>query len=275
MTPDQVIARYQAAYLNLRNTASARVAGLWDRLGGLDDDQADAFVAAALPVVAGAQTATGGLVAAYIATLTGLVTGDPVRPAAIRPADLSTTALRGVAAAEVYRRPAVAARTAIAKGRSPQEAFRFGRDRAGDLAETDVILAQREATIRVASADERIVGYRRVLTGRSCAFCATASTQRYRSSDLMPIHDRCDCGIAPIYGTRDPGQVINKGLLRDLKSAAKTGGKSGDYWKARHVTVEEDGSVTLPQVAVHHHGELGPVLTKGGDHFTSEAQLVA
>lgn len=273
MTPDQVIARYQATYLNVRTAAAARVAGLWDRLGGLTDEQADAFIAAALPVVAGAQTATGGLVAAYISTLTGLVTGEPARPAAIRPADLSTGALRGVAAAEVYRRPAVAARTAIANGRSPQEAFRFGRNRASDLAETDVILAQREATVRSVSLDERIVGYRRVLTGRSCAFCATASTQRYRTADLMPIHDRCDCGVAPIYGDRDPGQVINKGLLRDIKTASK--GRSGDYWNARHFNVSEDGDLEFPKVAVHEHGELGPVLTAAGDHFTGPAGIAA
>ncbi len=275
MTEAQVVARYQAAYLNLRTSAVGAVAGLWDRLGGLSDEDAARFLAAVLPVVAGAQSATGGLVAAYIATLTGLVTEEATRPVPIRPADLSTEALRGVPASEVYLRAVVSARTAISRGRSPQEAFRAGRERAADLAETDVILAQREATVWATSADERIVGYRRVLTGRSCAFCATASTQRYRTEDLMPIHDRCDCGVAPIYGTRDPGQVINKGLLRDLKTAAKDGGKSGDYWKARHVTVEEDGSITLPKVAVHEHGELGPVLTDAADHFTGPADIAA
>jgi hypothetical protein len=141
------------------------------------------------------------------------------------------------------------------------EALEMGSQRADQLASTDVALAQRQATLEVVGADDRIVGYRRVLTGRSCAFCATASTQRYHKRQLMPLHSRCDCGVAPIFGTADPGQVINRKLLTDLRKAAKeTGTARKDYWRNRHVTIEEDGTVRLPEVKVHQHGELGPVL---------------
>lgn len=274
MTADQIIARYHGRYEQLRLGMADRAGRLWDEFGGLSDEDADRFVAAIVPMVAGAQGAIGGLVSAYLSTLTTFLARQPARPVPIRAAELSTEALRGVSALEVYRRPIVTARGAIAAGKSPVEAWQAGRDRAGAIAETDVVLAQREATLRVVQADERIVGYRRVLSGRSCAFCATASTQRYRRSQLMPIHARCDCAVAPIIGDRDPGQVINRQLLRNLKAAAKETG-TRDYWASRHVTVEEDGTVSLPEVAVHQHGELGPVLGHAAHDFTGPAGLAA
>jgi hypothetical protein len=149
-----------------------------------------------------------------------------------------------------------------------------GRQRVEQLAGTDVALAQREATVQAIDADERMVGYRRVLTGRSCAFCATASTQRYHRKQLMPLHSFCDCGVAPIFASSDPGQVINRPLLQSLKEAAKQDGQK-DYWAARHVTVDEDGTVNLPKVTVREHGELGPVLTRAGDHFAGPTDVAA
>jgi hypothetical protein len=244
---------------------------LWGSLGGLSDEEAARFAARAVPIVAGAQVATAALVAAYIATLTRLATGEAAVAAIARAA---VTGARGVAAAEVYQRPIVAARVAISEGKSFLEAMSAGQQRVEQLAGTDVALAQREATVQAVSADERIFGYRRVLTGRSCAFCATASTQRYHGRQLMPLHSFCDCGVAPIFASSDPGHIINRPLLRNLKDAAKEDGRK-DYWAARHVTVDEDGTVNLPKIAVRQHGELGPVLTHAGDHFTGPADLAA
>lgn len=76
------------------------------------------------------------------------------------------------------------------------------------------------------------------------------------------VVSNCDCGIAPIIGTRDPGRVLNDGLLSDLKAQGPR------YWQARHFQVDEDGSLVLPDVAVRDHGELGPVLTGAGHEFT-------
>jgi hypothetical protein len=112
--------------------------------------------------------------------------------------------------------------------------------------------------------DDRIHFYRRVLTGRSCMFCATASTQRYRGSDLMPLHGRCDCAVAPIFGDEDPGQVINHQVLSKLKA------KGPGYWKERGF-VDANGDPIEPgregPVAVRQHGELGPTLVDRHDHF--------
>lgn len=272
MTPEQIVARYQALYGRLRTDTVARVLAAWDAYGGLSDADATRFVSVVVPLIEGAQTATGGLVAGYLSTLSRLLTGESdVEPPAA--GALTTETLRGVPAAEVYRRPVVMARTAISDGKNFIDAVAAGRDRLEQIADTDVAMAQRQATMQIVSASGRMTGYRRVLTGRSCAFCATASTQRYHGPQLAPLHSRCDCGVAPIFGDTDPGQVINKRLLRDIKTAAK--GKNADYWKSRHFTVGEDGSIEFPPIKVHNHGELGPVLSDAAHDFTGPAAVAA
>jgi hypothetical protein len=273
VTFEDAIARYQALYGRLRADTTARALAMWQATGGPGDGNVEAFLAVVIPMIVGAQVAAARLVAGYLAVMTRLATGT-ARPAPIPAAAVTVEALRGVAASEVYTRPVITMRAALAEGKSYEEAFDLATDRVGQLADTDVALAQREATLRVVGADERIVGYRRVLTGRSCAFCATASTQRYHRRQLMPLHTHCDCGVAPIFGTADPGNVINRPFLRDLKTAAKEDGRR-DYWAARHVTVDEDGTVNLPKIAVHNHGELGPVLTRAGDHFAGPGGIAA
>lgn len=268
MTLEQIVARYQAAYGRLRADTLARVVAAWAAYGGLSDEDADRFVAVVVPIVEGAQAATGSLVAGYVSTLSRFAVGESdVVPPAV--GELTVGALRGLPAEEVYRRPVVMARTAISEGKSFVEAVAAGQDRLTQIADTDVAMAQRQATMQVVSSSDRITGYRRVLTGRSCAFCATASTQRYRKAQLAPLHSRCDCGVAPIFGDTDPGQVINKRLLRDIKSAAK--GKNADYWRSRHFTVAEDGSIEFPPIKVHQHGELGPVLSDAAHKFAGPA----
>ena len=126
----------------------------------------------------------------------------------------------------------------------------------------------------------RFTAHRRVLTGRSCMFCATASTQRYRVDQLMPLHNHCDCAVAPIIGDADPGQIINHDLLGSLK---KAGGSK--YWKQRGlVDIDQDGNFLVAgpggtsrvlQVAERQHGELGPVLVDRHDDFTSPADIAA
>lgn len=272
MNPEDIIARYQTVYGQLRTGTAARVAAAWSRLGGPSDNNIDAFLTVVLPVVQGAEVATVRLVAGYMAAMLREATGTAAE-LALDTSQVTGKALRGVEPAEVYTRPIITMRSALAAGRDYKDALRIAGERASDTAETDVLLSQRAATDEIVQREPRIVGYRRVLTGRSCAFCATASTQRYHSEDLMPIHNRCDCGVAPIIGDRDTGQVINRGLLKDLKAASK--GRGGSYADARHFTVNEDGELEFPKVAVHEHGELGPVLTDSADHFTGPQGLAA
>lgn len=270
MTAEQVVTRYQAQYGHIRNVTVARVVALWRAFGGVDDDALAAFLTAVLPTVAAGQTAVGALVSAYVATMLRAA-GETATVAPL--GAISVDALRGTAAAEVYARPVVALRTALADGKLYDYGMKLAGQRVEQLASSDVAMAQREAIGRAVEGDERFFGYRRVLTGRSCALCAVASAQRYHRRP-MPIHANCDCGVAPIIGTVDPGQTINRQIVDNLKAAAQKTGTAA-YWKNRHVTVNADGTVNLPEIAVHEHGELGAVLGDAAHSFTGPGGIAA
>lgn len=258
-------AAYLAAYNRLRGAAGVAVGRLWDRVASVED--ADTFAELAAAASVAAQTRAAALVDGYLAAMLGLLAGEGT-PVGLE--DVTGAAVRaGAEPFDVYQRPTITVRAALAAGKQWEDAMAAGRARAVGTAEMDVALTQRAATLQVVESDDRVVGYRRVLTGGSCALCATASTQRYRNGDLMPIHNHCDCGVAPIIGSRDPGNVINRPLLDDLKATG------GDYAKDRRLTVDEDGTVRLPDVAVREHGELGPVLTERADDFAGPDDIAA
>lgn len=263
---------YTARYNRLRQLAGARVGQLWERLAGLDDQAADRFATEASRVAVAAQAQAAAGVDGYLAAVVTLGSGQAYRPAGAL--DVTGRAVRaGADPLEVYHRGIITARAAIATGHAFPDAMRAGLLRSVVMAETDVSLTQRAAMDQAVDG-QRIVGYRRVLTGSSCGRCASASTQRYHRAQLMPIHAHCDCGVSPIYGSSDPGQVINKKLVTDLKSAAKQTGDES-YWTSRHIKVDADGTVRFPDVAVHEHGELGPTLADASHHFTGPDQLAA
>lgn len=211
-----VVAAYLVAYNRLRLLTGAQVAALWDRHGGLTDETQARFLARVLPLMAGAEIAQARLTAAYLTALRQQTLGSAPR-VNLNVNDLVGTNLRGVDPAEVFTRPTVTARTAISDGHDFTEAMKLARIRATDLATTNVMLTQRSTVAAMGKTDKRVVGYRRVLTGDSCNLCVTVSTQRYHRGDLHPIHSHCDCGVAEIYGTADPGHVINSKLLAQLK----------------------------------------------------------
>lgn len=267
-------ATYAQRYNRLRLAAGVAMGRTWDGVAGLDDTAADRFAVMAADLSLNAQTQTAAALDGYIATMTGMVDGEGT-VLGFDPATVTGAAVRnGTDPVDVYRRGIVTARVGISEGLPFAAAMRAGRDRVVSAVETDVALTQRAAMSQAASRNDRIVGYRRVLSGTSCALCATASTQRYHSEALMPIHNHCDCGVAPIIGDRDPGHIINQPLLKDLKAAGRATGDPA-YWESRRLTVDADGTVRLPDVAVRAHGELGPVLTRAGDDFTGESDIAA
>lgn len=262
MSAEAVILRYQQRYGVLRAQTVQRVEAAWQRFGGLDDAAADRFVAAVVPIVETAEVSTARLLAAYLQALSGQATGSSPT-LTVDPAAVSGEVLRGVPTDEVYRRPVVTARKAASEGHPLDVALKIAGNRARVTADIDVSLAQRAATVHALAQDDRVRFYRRVLTGKSCMFCATASTQRYRGSDLMPLHGRCDCAVAPIYGDTDPGHVINGQVLGKLKANGK------GYWKQRGF-VDANGDPIPPDaapIAIRQHGELGPQLVDRHEHF--------
>ena len=202
--------------------------------------------------------------------------GQPFNAVNITPQELTTAALRnGADVQTVYRRPFVDTWTALSNGKTMTEAIEAGVFRARSLATTEIQLARRNASFQARGANDRIVGYVRTLTGReNCALCYVASTQRYNRGQLNPIHPGCDCGELPIYGTMDPGQVINEQLLDSTHEAIAQRFGDTDF-SARNLGAGKfvsykDGErlADFTDITIRDNGELGPVLTVTSQHFT-------
>lgn len=240
------VLNYDDAVRAVRARVLSFIQGTWGSLEQFRDPDIDRFIARVVPVVTGGQRQVAALTDGYLAALETKTLGIPTRPLGI-PADVVTTqAMRGVAADIVYRRPAITVWMALAKGVSLDDAAGRGLTRALAIGATDLQLARTHATRYAFANNDRIVGYRRVPGGGNvCDLCSTASTQRYHVEDLMPIHNGCSCGVEPIYGTEDPGQVIDPSSFDNSDA----------------------------DVVVHDHGELGPVLAVAGQNFKGPDDL--
>lgn len=239
---EDLVAAQHRRYLQLQHRAADLTGRLWDEFGGPGDDNLAAFVGHVAPVVVGARQHTADLMAGYLS----LVVRNNV------PVDVRSVigGLRGGTPLDiVYARPIITMRSALADGRDLTEASNVARDRATSTARMDVILANRAAAVDGMSRSDRIAGYRRVPTGNSCPYCVGAADQEYGSDELMPIHNNCDCGVAPIVGAHDPGRILNRSL--------------------------PDLGADAPTSAVHEHGELGPVLSDADHDFAGPDDVAA
>lgn len=257
----QALARAQAqAVATLRARVTAYVTTQWNALGGTYSDAAlEQFVSRVVPIVTAGQTQVANITTAYIAQTVAVLSGEGTVAAAGVPPELVTGAVlrAGVPPETVYARPIVTVRTAIAAGAELGQALAAGLHRAVNITGTDMQLARTHAAQLAMAGDERITGYLRVLTNpQACALCTIASTNKYHRGDLMPIHNQCDCGIAPIVRGSDPGAAMNRDLLA---GRAQPG----------------NGAPAAPKVGleVRQHGELGPVLTVASQHFTGPADI--
>lgn len=170
----------------------------------------------------------------------------------------------GTPVVEVYKRPARQVEHTIreAKGTielGPDTIRQTFDERFEQIVEADMLATARDEMQRVMAESPKVIGYRRVIhpelseTG-TCGLCMVAADRFYTVDDLLPIHDRCKCTIAPITKDHDPGMRLNREDLDALYKAA--GGTAGDLLKRI-------------RVSIHEHGELGPILTRQGDHFRS------
>lgn len=273
----EIVRAYQAGYLELRARAATSVAALWQTYGGVAESDRATFAALAAEAVEATQAQMCNLMDGYFDAL-AREAGFPelAEAARINPSKHIGAAVRnGVPTTDVYGRPTITARAALAEGVPFDQAMAKAERRAVTAAETDIALTNRSSA-QEAMENRRVRFYRRTLTGRSCVFCATASTQRYRRGDLMPLHARCDCGIAPIFGDGDPGRVLNQEILREIKR-----GDVPNYWNQKGFVEETDdgivfeinGKRTVIQTKVVQHGELGPTLVDKRHNPTTPGQL--
>lgn len=234
---------YHTQAARIRAAVSAQVVGYWSTLGNYRDSDVDRFVRVVVPKIQAGQIATARATASFL--------GGKVLPRD------QIIASRKVSQAVEYRRPAVSLYTALSNGLAFTDAVTSGTQRLESLISTDMQLAlvvQSQASLRSVGATR----FRRVLTGsENCPLCQIASTNIYSTNDLLPIHDKCDCTVEPIFDDYTPPQLSASDLA--LSSIRET--------------EVQDGASPESLIAVRDHGEIGPVLAWASDQFTGPDEI--
>jgi hypothetical protein len=270
--PQLLIQQQAAAVQQTRARVLAALAALWLAQDSYrTEEDVQRFLSIALPIIEGGERAVAQLTTAYLWQMYAVLAGTLLRVRGVDPTLVTGTALRGVDPAEVYRRPFVELWTELSRGKSFEEAVKQAGQRLQTIAATDLQLAKTHTARAVMGQQPGIVGYRRVPQGQyTCALCIIASTQRYTRGNLMPIHPACDCGIATIYGTEDPGRLLNEAALFDVHAAIR------ERFGVTSFSGDEIGTTGLKYrdvLIVNQHGEIGPVLGIKGQKFTGPSDL--
>lgn len=266
-------AAYEAQQAQLQAQLVASLLAVWAVMGiGSplpDPETVLSFVRAMVPASLGAQRA-------MVALVTNELQRQSQTPISV-PVDTSTgKALRGIPIEQTYMRTFDQVRRDLDRGLRPAVAFDRGLRRLQTQALTDLQLAKTHATRDFATQLQArkpgvIVGFRRVLSSKPnhCALCILASTQRYRSFDLMAIHPGCGCGVALIIGDEDPGKTIDATRVEDIHDIiARDLGPEYVNRSGTGLAAYRDILVT------HEHGEMGPVLGVRGQHFEGPVQAL-
>jgi hypothetical protein len=159
---------------------------------------------------------------------------------------------------QVYSRPVEQFIWARRNGGTLAESREAFEQRLREIAQADMLVAEREESQRVYAASPRVIGHRRIIhpekseSGFSCGLCVVAATRIYSTSELQAIHGGCNCDSAPVTAESDPGLSLNENDLKEFYNAAGS-------------TAAED--LINTRVRYVEHGELGPILVKQGDHF--------
>lgn len=227
--PSRLHRSYRTRLERLRATTATVVIGL-------DADDVATFVAAVVPVVLDAQRATVAATDAYMSLEAGIATGTSPAPLGIDAERIiGQAARRGVLLEDVYAR----------NWRTDASSF---TERMTREVNTDISLAQRSTAWLHTEGDPRVIGWQRITSGNPCPLCSAAAGQRYKRSDLQPIHAHCSCSVAAVYGEGrrpSPAQII--ALYPRLESATV----------ARRTI---PATSTTPAVAITDTPELGPSL---------------
>lgn len=195
--PVALTRRNQLLLDRLAALTAGQLSRIWNALPSHTVTEQDRWESLASPVVAAAQNRAISTQAAYL--------GQLLESAL----DFDREAVLAKAAVDL-REPFIALGRSLNSGEDIASSLGAGLARAQGVGESSVHWAAR-ATNTAADKDRRVVGWTRTLSGDPCEFCMTVSTQRYRTAESASFgHARCNCNVAPIIGTTDPGRVINR-----------------------------------------------------------------
>lgn len=282
-TQREILDAYNRISSRIVNGTGDRVANIFRSLNNWRDEDFERLLPVLENTVSGAKLQSAKLQTEFYKQMADVAGERYVLPTISRQ-DLRTEVIRnGATTATVYRRPFVEVYTALAASKSVTEAVNAGANRISSIARTDIQLARTNAGLFSRESNRRIVGYVRTLTGaENCALCTIASTQRYTRGELMPIHPGCDCGEMPIYGTQDPGQVIDQVRLdqtydsieQQLQLSPDFGARDAGLGKVITSPTEGQKLADYTELLVtSEHGEYGPTLRWRDQDFTGPSDL--
>lgn len=232
--------QYQTRVTQIRDYTVRTLEGVWGGLGSWRDADVARFARIAVPKVEAAQIATARATAAYL--------GGAVARAEVLSA-------RKVNRTVEYLRPADVLWTALSTGAGIADAVQAGTVRLNSLVTTDLQLAKTVQS-RASLTQGGYQKYRRVLSGlENCPICVLASGNLYSTADLMPIHDHCDCSVAPAERV-EPVRFDPLSLAGRVTLAEPRGDLASDY---------------ADLLAVGENSELGPQLVWADQQFTALA----
>ena len=206
-------------------------------------------------VVQPARQVAGNLGAAYMReVLAGLTAVRRRAPQVDLP-----PARQGADLAQVYARPAEAYRLTFALTDDPDAARDAAEQRLQALVRDDLLLARRDGEheqMRLAGVERyrRIVHPELSATG-VCGLCLAAADRVYTIDELLPVHDRCKCTVAP------DSDAAAEAVAVDLAQLYKDAGGTTDGRALKKVRYQ-----------VNEHGELGPVLGVKGQRFQAQGE---
>jgi hypothetical protein len=210
---------YRGRVRAIRDRVQARARDEWPTIAELDTSRWPARMAV---VVAGAQTeavrATAGYLTAFLAT-----EGARSRPVLIDTRRYVGVSRDGRPLAEALESPLVGVRAALAGGKSPYEAIKFGLGRATRMVGVDLDYAHRTALTDTLDADDRFDGWARVTSG-TCGACLSLSG----STGEFDVHPGCSCVAQPrVRGVIDRFPVATAAVLFERMTREEQDSKLG------------------------------------------------
>lgn len=209
MPPPNAVAltrRTQVVLDRLALLTADQLTRIWNALPAHTAAEQERWAELASPVVEAAQNRAVSTQAAYL----GHLLEESI--------DLDRADILSKATVDLNE-PFIALGRSLNAGEDLAKALESGALRAQGVGESSVHWAAR-ATNTAADSNTRVVGWTRTLSGNACEFCQVVSTQRYRTAESASFgHQRCSCGVTPIMGNRDPGRVINRERLDELKES--------------------------------------------------------
>lgn len=241
--PTALAAAHIEGERRLRQLTVRALTSIWDGLPAYDRQNVDQWLSEVLPVVEAGQRQSVNLTNAYLAR------SLERQPLGLDTRELTGAGVRnGTPPVEVYERPFITLWGGLSDGLRYEDALSKALARAQGTASMDVQLSMRATAEAVDRVDQSIYGYRRVADATACQFCKEVDGAYVKGSSgyVYALHNHCGCGLEALKEPHRGAVQLPDGT--EIRPYAY--GPLND------------------NVAIEHHGELGPVLTKPGDHFT-------